>query len=277
MILMPKKNLTTFTMYCVVQGSMAIAECVNERLNPLKAEPENKAKREDLSEFSSALLATMKRDRPDNGETQSSVFGPAEKGALIVCFAWLGMPEKCEEVLEFTQLPILGYLWEDLRAPIRQSGSIMRYRHFLTKALSNTNDLEQVCDGLIALVGPPGEIEHSPDELAWCQQMIQTALSSYPPHKRVSQSEISSLMSIYGSFGWNMYAEWYVTRLAPRLNISSNLVPQCVALRDRARCANLALRAVRVGLDGSRRIRGLCRIRYIGVAERRPSDRQSPG
>jgi hypothetical protein len=189
MILMPKKNLTTFTMYCIRQGSMTTGECINEWLNPLKAEPESEEKRQDLLKFSVALLGEMRKDLADSadGKTQSPIYGSAAKRALIVCFAWLGMPEMCEEILKFPQLPDLEYLGGILRAPIRQSGGIMRYRSFLTKALSNTGDLEQVCDALLALVGHPGEIEYSPDEFAWCQQMIQTALTSYPPHKRVSQ------------------------------------------------------------------------------------------
>jgi hypothetical protein len=261
MILMPKQNRTTFEMHCIEQGSMTTAECMNEWLNPVKAEPDNEARKEELLKFSLALLETMQKDlaMTANGVRKGSPFGPPQESALIVCFVWLGMPEMCQEVLKFTHCPSLGYLWRDLRVPVLRSGGIMRYRSFLTEALTDTEDFAQVCDALLALVGPPDalfglpeEIELDPDELAWCQQMIKAALSSCPPHKRVSHSDVITLLRICGSFGSNVYAERYFLRPTPKLNEPSNLGPQCVALRDRARCTGLSFRTFRMGVDGAR-------------------------
>jgi hypothetical protein len=227
MILMPKQNRTTFTMQCIDQGSMTTAECVNEWLDPVKAEPDNEARKEELLRFSLALLDTMQKDLANsaNGGRRSSPFGPPQRFALIVCFAWLGMPEMCEEVLKFTHRPSLKYLWGQLRAPIRQSGGIMRYRPFLTEALTGTDDFAHICDRLLDLVGPPEETKLDTDELSWCRQMIKTAVSSWPPHKRVSHSDVSTLLSICDSFGSNVYAERYVIHPTPKLNELSNLGP----------------------------------------------------
>jgi hypothetical protein len=59
-------------------------------------------------------------------------------------------------------------------------------------------------------------------------------------------------LRICGSFGSNVYTERYVLRPTPKLNEPSNLGPQCVALRDRARCTGLSFRTFRMGVDGAR-------------------------
>jgi hypothetical protein len=124
---------------------MTTAECMNEWLNPVKAEPDNEARKEELLKFSLALLETMQKDlaMTANGVRKGSPFGPPQESALIVCFVWLGMPEMCQEVLKFTHCPSLGYLWRDLRVPVLRSGGIMRYRSFLTEALTDTEDFAQ--------------------------------------------------------------------------------------------------------------------------------------
>jgi len=217
MILMPKKNLVPFAMYCIEEGSMTIVESVRERLDLFKPEPDNVARRKDLLKFSLALWDKIKGADAQSANVVSSYggksysrYGPDEKGALIVCFAWLGMPEMCEEVRKSMNGPIPLHVYKDLRVPIQQSGGIVRYRSFLADAVSGEEDIAHVHRGLLELVGSPGETGHHPKVVSWCQQMIKTKLSSYSPGKRVSSFEISTLLRMCGDFGSSMYAERYV-------------------------------------------------------------------
>jgi len=90
----------------------------------------------------------------------------------------------------------------------------MRYRSFLTKALSTRDGVTQMYYDLLALTGPAGETGYDPEVLSWCQQKIRTTVSSYPSDKRMSQTDHTYLLSMCGKYGSTLYAERYVTLCA---------------------------------------------------------------
>jgi hypothetical protein len=61
MLLMPKKNLASFQVQRIKDVTATVKEYVKERLDPLKADPENKEKQDDLYDFCVEVMVTIER------------------------------------------------------------------------------------------------------------------------------------------------------------------------------------------------------------------------
>lgn len=171
---MPKQNFVSFTIKRILQRNAKVKDCAKERLDPLKAEPENEEKRTDLLNFNQDLWRTMvEEDRKSamftskHGWKHAPRFNADEKGVLIVCFAWLGMSEMCEMVRVSMEDPVPVTIFEELRDPIQRSGGILRYQSFLTETLSRQDNISNVVEALDALVDPSNETEPESDVLSW--------------------------------------------------------------------------------------------------------------
>ena len=141
--LMPKNNLASFQVQRILDGTATVKEFVKERLDLLKAEPENKERQDDLYNFCVEVLVTIEREREDKQRAQAAAksggrpystygdppyehFKEEDKDLLIVCFAWLGMPEMCERVRKLMEWPLDKGVCADLRTPIERTGGIAR-------------------------------------------------------------------------------------------------------------------------------------------------------
>ena len=174
MVLIPKHRFDSFTVKRIFQRNANAKDCAKERLDPLKAELDNEEMRTNLLNFSQTLWrATIEKDRESAAMATKYEykprprFEPDEKGVLIVCFAWLGMPEMCEIVRKSMQNPVPSTVFEELRDPIQRSGGISRYQSFLTEAISCQNNISDVVEALDALVDPSSETASVPDVLSW--------------------------------------------------------------------------------------------------------------
>jgi hypothetical protein len=70
-----------------------------------------------------------------------SGFSMEDQSVLIICFAWLGMPEMCEAVQKLMQDAMDDAFFAELREPIQRSGGIMHYQSFLAGALSSQDNI----------------------------------------------------------------------------------------------------------------------------------------
>jgi hypothetical protein len=196
-----------------------------ERLDPLKAEPENKDKQDDLYNFCVELLVTIEEEKRRAeedavefanlytriGNRPYSTFKEEDKDLLVVCFAWLGMPEMCERVRKPMGLPLDKTVCHDLRAPIERTGGIARYQSFLTEALFY-EDFTELYYALDALVGSRGKIGCDPAVLPWTREMFLRTMDSYPPppQSTMEEDEAIILMRLCEWCGPDIYAERYV-------------------------------------------------------------------
>ena len=222
MLLMPKKNLASFQIKQIQNVTATVKKCVAERLNPFKADPENKDKKDDLYDFCVELLITIEGEKRRAEEDAvkfanlyayrpHSTFKEDDKGLLVVCFAWIGMPEMCERVWKLMDLPLDKTICHDLRAPIERTGGIARYQSFLTEALFY-EDLTELYYSLDALVGERGEIGCDPAVLPWTREMFLRTMDSYPPppQSTMKEDEAIILMRLCEWCGPDIYAERYV-------------------------------------------------------------------
>ena len=217
MVLIPKHRFDSFTVKRIFQRNANAKDCAKERLDPLKAELDNEEMRTNLLNFSQTLWrATIEKDRESAAMATKYEykprprFEPDEKGVLIVCFAWLGMPEMCEIVRKSMQNPVPSTVFEELRDPIQRSGGISRYQSFLTEAISCQNNISDVVEALDALVDPSSETASVPEVFSWSQKIIQRALGSYLEDRLMEERDAGTLMSLCARFGSNIYSERYV-------------------------------------------------------------------
>ena len=139
MLLMPKKNLASFQVQRIKDVTATVKEYVKERLDPLKADPENRERQDDLYDFCVEVMVTIEREKEEEQRRQDAAksdgrpyskygnrsyehFKEEDKGLLIVCFAWLGMPEMCERVRKLMDWPPDKCVCADLRTPIERTG-----------------------------------------------------------------------------------------------------------------------------------------------------------
>jgi hypothetical protein len=139
MLLMPKKNLASFQVQRIKDVTATVKEYVKERLDPLKADPENRESQDDLYDFCVEVMVTIEREKEEEQRRQDAAksdgrpyskygnrsyenFKEEDKGLLIVCFAWLGMPEMCERVRKLMDWPLDKCVCADLRTPIERTG-----------------------------------------------------------------------------------------------------------------------------------------------------------
>jgi hypothetical protein len=151
MILMPKKKLNSFTIKRIQQGNATVEDTARARLKIFQAEPENEKRRSDLLDFAQDVYRAMKEE--DSGTPQPvpwygdklrsgfSGFSMEDQSVLIICFAWLGMPEMCEAVQKLMQDAMDDAFFAELREPIQRSGGIMHYQSFLAGALSSQDNI----------------------------------------------------------------------------------------------------------------------------------------
>jgi hypothetical protein len=76
--LMPKKNLASFQVQRILDGTATVKEFVKERLDPLKAEPENKERQDDLYNFCVEVLVTIERERERISSAPKPLPSPVE-------------------------------------------------------------------------------------------------------------------------------------------------------------------------------------------------------
>jgi hypothetical protein len=136
-----------------------------------------------------------------------SGYSAEDQSVLIICFAWLGMPEMCEAVRKLMHDPIEDNFFAELREPIQRSGGIMRYRSFLTEALSRQDNITYLREALDALVDPSSETGRGPEVISWSRQMIQMTLDSYDASRSMIELDASVLMDLCARFGPSIYSE----------------------------------------------------------------------
>jgi hypothetical protein len=179
MILMPKQKVNSFTIKRIQHGKATVKESAKVHLDLVKAEPENEERRKALLDFSQALLDVMKEEDSKRsvsiswyrGYTNFSVRDD-DKSFLVVCFAWLGMPEMCEMARKSMHDAMKVTVFAELREPIQRLGGMMRYRSFLTEALSSQDNITSLLEALDVLVDPSSETGRDPEVMIWSRQLI---------------------------------------------------------------------------------------------------------
>jgi hypothetical protein len=221
MILMPKQNFVSFTVKRISQRDATVKDCAKERLDPFKAEPENEDRKSDLLNFCQVLSKQMRKEDRKSSRMVSryegkphSRFNADEKSVLIVCFAWLGLPEMCETVRMSMHDAIEDTVFAELRKPIQRSGGIMHYRSFLTEALSSQDNITYLLEALDALFDPSSDTAHDPEVISWSRQLIQKTVDSYDASRSMIERDASVLMDLCARFGPRIYAERYVAPFA---------------------------------------------------------------
>jgi hypothetical protein len=217
MILMPKQKVNSFTIKRIQQGKATVKESAKVHLDLVKAEPENEERRKTLLDFSQALLDVMKEEDSKRsvsiswyrGYTNFSVRDD-DKSFLVVCFAWLGMPEMCEMARKSMHDAMKVTVFAELREPIQRLGGIMRYQSFLTEALSSQDNITSLLEALDVLVDPSSETGRDPEVMTWSRQLIQKTVDSYDASRPMVERDATILMGLCARFGPRIFSERYV-------------------------------------------------------------------
>jgi len=234
---MPRQKSITFTIKRIQQGTTTVRESTKALLDLFKAEPEDEKRRNDLLIVAQAIYDAMEERYsgtrypvPWYGSQLHSGFGRDDYSVLIICFAWLGMPEMCEMVRKSRHHPLPNAVFAELREPIKRSGGTAHYRAFLTAALSGQDNITELLHALDTLVDPPSETAQDPEAHAWSRQMIQTTLDSYSASRVMNEKDASILMK-YVCPVWpeHLFPE-VCLHPAPLLNEASDLASQCTAV-----------------------------------------------
>jgi hypothetical protein len=217
MILMPKKKLNSFTIKRIQQGNATVEDTARARLKIFKAEPENEKRRSDLLDFAQDVYRAMKEE--DSGTPQPvpwygdklrsgfSGFSMEDQSVLIICFAWLGMPEMCEAVQKLMQDAMDDAFFAGLSEPIQRSGGIMHSQSFLAGALSSQDNISYLLMSMDELIDPSSETGRDPEVISWSRQLIQKTLDSYDAGRLMMDSDAGVLLDLCARFGPSFYFE----------------------------------------------------------------------
>lgn len=216
---MPNENFISFMVKQVLHGTVKAESCARKLLDAYNVNPEDKKSSGDLRRLCTALAFEMQtKEMLDLSIRTGSIIHRSrrdwhmndyDKSWLVVCCAWLDMPDICERIQKTMSQAIPESFFEELRYPIMRSGKFSQYQALLTATLSQKQNVTDVSSALDRLMDIAGGAGHDPQVLSWSRQMIETALDS--SRTLMQEADACTLLGLCRRYGASMYTEWYVT------------------------------------------------------------------